>query len=273
MAIYVDANAYLPNHDVSKIYEYLYYLMYMLAVKKRYFYTQSDYENFSLMGATQIYRRLTNPRQFLEEDDPRKLKKIKSCLNYMKKVLYPFKIDYQREYFNQIISPDQAYLKNTEILEEGLKRTAIQNCSIFLETELDTYISDICKTIKAFVSKLPYRRDTVITKNIYVSCLLSLLNQMTWSNENLSKLGGKIHKPSSVANLIDKIYQKEQESGVILYHLESDMYNYIAVVVNEIKTVIKKEIKILVGSNEPSEEIIKTIISTSIEETTKEVDI
>lgn len=264
MAIYVDANAYLPDHDVNKIYEYLYYLVYMLAVKQRFFYTQSDYESFSLMGATRVYRRLTNPRQFLEEGNSRKLKKIKSCLNYIKKVLYPFKVDYQREYFNQVISPDQVKLKDTSFLEEKIHDSVVSHNNIFLKTEMESYIGSINKTIKNYINILPHSEDSLELKYIYISCLLTLLNHVTWSNENIRKVRGKQLKPRAMSNLIDRIYQKEQESGVILFHLDASMSNYIAVIVNEIKALMRRELRLLIGENEPSESIIKSIITSSM---------
>lgn len=272
MAIYVDQNAYQPDHDVNKIYEYLYHLAYMLAVKQRYFYTQDDYENFALMCASHVYRRLTNPKQFYEESNPKSLSKIKSCLNYMKKILYPLKVDYQQESYSQVINPDKVYDKDTSYLDKTLKQSAVKGNNIFLETEVTTYIQGICKTVRCFIKTLPYRNDRKTSKNIYISCLLTLLNQITWSRDNLKRLHGKITRPDSLNALIDRIYQNEQESGIILFHLEPSMRNYILVLVNEIKNILRKEIELLIGDNEPSEAVIKTIINNSIEDLVGDLD-
>lgn len=55
MAIWIDNNAYNPECDQIKLYEYLYHLVYMLAVKGRYFNSASDYDNFSLQTASNLF--------------------------------------------------------------------------------------------------------------------------------------------------------------------------------------------------------------------------
>ena len=49
MSIWIDANAYLPNCDDNKLYEYLYHITKMLAYKARYFKTSDMYEDFCLL--------------------------------------------------------------------------------------------------------------------------------------------------------------------------------------------------------------------------------
>ncbi len=81
MCIYIDKHAYEPDFDTELIFEYLQDLYYSLSIKKRFFNNDEDYENYSIYSATQAYLRLTNPKQFLNDDDPRKLPRIKSILN------------------------------------------------------------------------------------------------------------------------------------------------------------------------------------------------
>lgn len=81
MCIYIDNHIYEPDHDVNLIFEYLHDLFYSLSIKKRFFGSEKDYEQYSLYGATQAYLRLTSPKQFLPDDDPKKLPKVKSILN------------------------------------------------------------------------------------------------------------------------------------------------------------------------------------------------
>ena len=45
--------------------------------------------------------RLVNPKQFLPDDDPKKMKKVKSILNYIKRIMYPMIVNYQKQTFAQ----------------------------------------------------------------------------------------------------------------------------------------------------------------------------
>ena len=84
MCIYIDNNVYTENHNDQKIFEYLYHIIKMKARDKRYFHDLKYYEDFAIFGATQVYMRLVNPRQYkYKEDEEPELKKIKSVLNYI----------------------------------------------------------------------------------------------------------------------------------------------------------------------------------------------
>lgn len=68
MAIYVDKNivsSYLNKDEVviSQVYEYLVMLAYMLSIKKRFFYKEEDYDNFSYYMANIVYTRMTSSKQ------------------------------------------------------------------------------------------------------------------------------------------------------------------------------------------------------------------
>lgn len=93
MCIYVDENVYrddLTEIEQEQIYIYIYHICYMLACKGKYFKTFEDYDNFALYTAAKLYARLIDARQF---EDPPKLNKIKSILNYAKNTLYGMKVD------------------------------------------------------------------------------------------------------------------------------------------------------------------------------------
>ena len=88
MAIYVDNHVHDKNADTDKIFEYLRILSEMLAVKRRFFSKPADYYKFSKYLASLVYVRMTDKRQWLPKDDPNYITPIKSCLNYIKQVLY-----------------------------------------------------------------------------------------------------------------------------------------------------------------------------------------
>lgn len=127
MCIYIDENIYKPDHDVQKIFEYLQCLFYSLSMKKRYFNTEYDYEQYSLYGATQVYLRLTNDKQFLEDED-KKLPRVKSVLNYIKNVLYPFKVNYQKDTFNEVYKEEYLGAEINDQIKDDIEKTTIANC-------------------------------------------------------------------------------------------------------------------------------------------------
>lgn len=143
MCIYIDSHIYEPNPDIEIIFNYLQYLFYGLAYKKKFFRNKDDYEKYSIFAATQVYLRLTNSRQFLPEDDPKKLTKVKSVLNYIKTILYPMKVDYQKQFFNKVF--DDKY--NGEGVVENIQSYLVNNIKdnnrLFLVHEVEDYFSYI----------------------------------------------------------------------------------------------------------------------------------
>lgn len=47
----------------------------------------------------------------------------------------------------------------------------------------DSYLGDIPKTIKAYLNRLPYRKDKAFINNFYLSLLLSIMNYVKTSFE------------------------------------------------------------------------------------------
>ena len=50
------------------------------------------------------------------------------------------------------------------------------------------------------------------------------------------------------------------------YHLPDNMYNYVATLVNIIKKLIVKDLRSLIGSCEPSDTVVQSIIASSMGE-------
>ena len=84
MAIWIDENAYVEDVDQEKLYQYIWHLCNILALKWRYFRVSSNYEEFAIFAANKVFERYIN----------KNLPRIKSSLNYIKKVLYPYKAQY-----------------------------------------------------------------------------------------------------------------------------------------------------------------------------------
>lgn len=242
MAIYIDENVYNEKFNENLIFEYIYHLIYMLAYKERYFNRASYYDDFALHGATRIYFRLTNKKQFeFKPDGSPKMKRVKSVLNYIKTTLYPMKVTFEQETYSQgeTISSDN-------LTDETLYSYAIQDTVDEIQiVNFNMCLGDICKTIKAYVRTLPYASDPVMLNNLYLSCLLSFLNKITLSNSNKDKLMKKGMKA------FDDLYEEESKSPVILFHLDESMRSYVTVLVNVIKHMIAKDLSELIQVRMP----------------------
>lgn len=219
MAKYIDENPPNGENDVL-IYEYLYHLSNMLAHKRHFFSTSDNYDYFALFCANQMLMRLTNPKI-----------KIKSILNYLKNILYYLKVDFEQEHYCQCISEDVMTYD-----EENLRLKIQKTMDTLHIVEFECCLGDIIKTIKAFLLTIEYKPTDPIWRNIYISCLLSFLSSVTLSNKekdrikHLEEIG--INKDYLTETLL------AENEDVILYHLDSSMYNYIKVLLTRIKHII-----------------------------------
>lgn len=260
MCIYIDNNVYKEKFDETKIFEYLHNIVYLLSVKHKLLTEWSDYEPFALYAAGKLYLRLTDKRQFLPESDKKKLKKITSILNYIKTVLHPYIVDYQQENYTQCWSSEDEVA--CQGIEYNLVSKVRSDSSVFLRIEFEDYIKRISCIIKDFLRRSPYYNDKATMKCIYISCLLTLVKSMTLSRENITRLNNKFRKGSCNDYLIEVLYRQEAKEATTLYHLPSHMANYITTLSNQIKRLISKDISEMIMHNEPSEEMIKCILSS-----------
>ena len=264
MAMYIDSEIHKEDCNEELCFEYMWHLFYILAVKGRMFLTGKDYDEYALYGATQLFLR------YKKEKDPATrgtLTPIKSSLNYIKRILYPLKVNYQKATFNQIFKEESLGGDSPLILQADASNKAKETYRSLLTVEYSQYISEICSTIRNFLKSSPYYKNKSLRHNIYLSCLLTLLKTMTVSNRNKERITGrKGNRPTSMLNLVDNIYAEERKDSVVLYHLDPSMGNYISTLVNEIKKEVAKDLRFIVGSNEPPDQVVKDILISPIEE-------
>ena len=159
MCIYIDEHIHEPNHDVEKIYDYLVMLSYMLAAKKRYFHKEEDYDKFSNYLATIVYNRMTTQRQFLAETDPMYLTPIKSCLNYMKNIIYARKCAYCDEEFNYatLVNSDES-----NIVRDYMTEQVLATPNDLLHCDIEIYLGTIDKIVKDILNNGVYANDKIL---------------------------------------------------------------------------------------------------------------
>lgn len=258
MCIYIDEHIYEPDHDVNRIFTYIQRLFYILSMKKHFFNNMKYYDEYSLYAATQLYLRYVNKNQFLPENDPKHIPKIKSVLNYIKKTLYATKVSYQQQFFNQEFADNGC----NESIQADMVANIREPSQEYLKIDIIEYLERLPKLIKTFLKELPYSNDEVLSYNIYISCLITLLRSITLSNYNSNKILNKKtnNLKSNIDDIIDKIYMEENLNAPVTYHLNKELSTFIAVICNRLKKLISKDIQELISYYDLSDEILKNIL-------------
>lgn len=248
MAIYIDNHIYTDDCDDDKVFIYLYYLSLMLAHKNKLFKRQEYYEDFALTFAEDMYMRLKNPKQeMLKEDGAPKMHKLTSILNYMKRTIYGRKVAFEQEKYSQSFSVNQKLEKDVRTTQFSVINQINYYKKSFNEVELEVCLNDICKTIKGFLVNIPYYNNKKEWENIYISCLLTLLNSFILSKTDdiiINEIKYNNHKEDKKIYDMELVRQKESNNNVILYHLDFSMKNYIDILCKKIKKYLSETYKI-----------------------------
>ncbi len=248
MCIYVDSKVQqdsITDEEASLCYEYLYHIIYMLAVKNKYFNKEEYYDEFSITLASDVFHRLfTHPKlkEYDEFGNPL-LPKMKSCLNYIKAILYGRKVAFEQKNYSQ------KYL-DMEVLDENF--TPVSTSFTYTRDNLDftiglhanLYLENISNSIKDFLVKTsPYRKQPLIFKHIYLSCLLSIINSLTFTPSDQMGIQSKYVSPEAKDRYLYKLYKHNKDNCTVLYRLPQSFNGYITVVVRQLFTIIGKEIQ------------------------------
>ena len=270
---YTDMCIYIDEHlneiietgshpDVeSKIFEYLYHVVYALACKGTFFPHKFDeYNDFALFSAGELFLCFRNKlRNEGKEVRGKIVQPIKSSLNFIKSVLFPLKDNYQKQTFSQIFNPEVG--QDTSVIESDL-RTSVQ-CEYLpeFETSLKEVFFDFKdKGYKHILLKTPYRRDKVFIKKLYISCMLTLLYQWTLP----TKLNVKLSKKASNINYSVKYLENSEfQNEIILWHLDEKYHDYVKLMVNKIKHYITNEVEDTRSYYELGDETIDNILKTA----------
>ncbi len=170
------------------IYNYLWLLAKALAIKKCMFNDFSDYDGYAFYAANRLFFALRKNQLNQGKVIKGKLiRPIKSCLNYTKALLYPMKIEYQRETFKEIIEEEFVSNKfDSFAYKEQLKGSARENSGvtrqfrIYLQESLRRNV----RLIDTLLEKSPFRKGTPEYQNLKISILLSSI-QILKNNKKL----------------------------------------------------------------------------------------
>lgn len=249
MAIYIDNHIYTDDCDDEKVFLYLYHLSLMLAYKNKIFKRAEYYNDFALSFAEDVYIRLKNPKQYiLKEDGSPKMYQITSVLNFMKKILYGRKVAFEQKLYSQSFSINQKLEDDVITSQYSVINQINKHLVDFNRVELESYLSNFCKTIKLYLKDNPYINNKKEWNNIYISCLLTLLNSLTFSKTDVDLINNIVlndyHKDEHKQKNIDNVQNKKENTEIILYHLDESMRDYVAVIYNKIKKYIHDSLNI-----------------------------
>jgi hypothetical protein len=118
----------------------------------------------------------------------------------------------------------------------------------------------ISNLVKAHLKLLPYTTEPVTQHNLYISCLLSLLNSVTLSNTIKNKIKSKEVRTSDLDEFLYRVYADTAESSILLFHLPASMENYVATTVARIRHMMSRDLRDLIGMNTVSEEICEAML-------------
>lgn len=186
----------------ATIFEYLYHIIYALACKKCFFKKFEDYDAYALYAASEIY---TSMRKKYERQGQEVRGKIivpvKSCLNFIKVVMGPLKVNYQQQNFTRIADPRLGH--DTEGMLKCVRDSVQADYRDDLTDDYERAIKTMSPYIKKYLARSPFRNDSEMCKKLYISTLLTLLNSISM----LAKTRAKLEK-NLVNDTSDKITER-----------------------------------------------------------------
>lgn len=230
LCVYIDQNVSkiatpdeYPEIEAT-VYNYLWLLVKALAIKKCMFKKFEDYDGYAFYAATRLFLALR--KNYLNQGKVikgKQIRPIKSCLNYTKALLYPMKIEYQRETFKEIIEEEFVSQKfDAFTYKEQLKNDALASSGVAIR--LNSYLQDALgqqnRLLNELLEKSPFGPSMPEYKNLKISILLNSLN---------------------ILHTKKKLIVTDQQS-IILWHLPKNMTSYVKILVKEYFTAIKQEI-------------------------------
>ncbi len=258
LCIFFDENFYSDNRDDDTCYKYMYLIYYMLACKKKYFHKFQDYENYAIFAASTIYMRFIKKQQNGE--------RIKSLLNYAKATCYPLKVMFQRNEFRESFDEEHSNIEPS-MIQESLKASIQSQYNYGLEDAIVEVFNNIPHFIREEISRTPYKTDVIMSKRIYISCLITLLKSFTLSNNNQSKLNKRIESGTANQELLVKLFNREREYSTTVWRLDESMGDYIQLLANKIRIRIQKELKEARNSFALDDTTLEAILMTAWEGT------
>lgn len=237
----------------NKIYNYLWLLVKALAIKKNMFSNFSDYDPYCFYAATRLFFALRKNQLNQGKVIKGKLiRPIKSCLNYTKALLYPMKIEYQNESFQEVISEEFVSKKfDAFSMREKMKAetSAAEGVNDLFWTYLAEALSKSGHLVDKVLQKSPFAKNSLEYRHLRISLLLNCLNTL------------KVRKKLD-ATL----------TTITLWKLPKSMASYVKIMLSELFMEIKKEIMDCYKEVEIDDAVLEKLITFSSQEASSSED-
>lgn len=204
-----------------------------------------QYEEFALYLATEVYTRLISHPKLgcVDENQEPLLTPVKSCLNYMKAILYGRKVAWEQENYCQSLTEttlaEELMQSNFQLL--GQIQSTI---APIIRVDINSYIKSIPKIIKDFVYKRFHERNNkVLLKNICISCLLSIINSISFTQKDLDSIEITYASFEARQRYLDKLYKQNRDTCIILYRVPEEYRSLVSLYVKEILTIIGRDLR------------------------------
>jgi hypothetical protein len=183
MCIFIDEN--VPkivnpgeNPELENlIYNYLWLLVKALAIKKCMFTDFQDYDMYAFYAANRLFFALRkNQVNQGKTIKGKQIRPIKSCLNYTKALLYPMKIEYQRESFKEVIEEEFVSKKfDAFAYKERLKNNTREAAGVNYQFKQHIYevFSKNTRILDDILDRSPFNKSTLEYQNLKISILLT----------------------------------------------------------------------------------------------------
>ena len=254
MCIFIDENVTKivnpgENPELENlIYNYLWLLVKALAIKKCMFTDYQDYDMYAFYAANRLFFALRKNQLNQGKTIKGKLiRPIKSCLNYTKALLYPMKIEYQRESFKEIIEEEFVSKKfDAFAYKEQLKNRARDSSGVVRQFKklVQEALNSNNSLLEDVLQKSPFSENSPEYQNLKISILLNSIQIL----KNKKKL--------DIAN-----------QSIVLWHLPKSMSNYTKILLKEFFMALKLEIMDCYKASDLSEYDLENILD-SMQETT-----
>lgn len=271
MAIYIDANISKvvkagEHPDIEKnIYEYLYHIIYALALKAKLFRDFNDYDPFSLETAGDIYmlmiKRFNNIGKVIRGKE---VVPIKSCLNFIKSILYPCKVNYQDKYFRLSVNQDLDP-KGARAVDKTIRNSVFQIYKNDIEDSVDHVLQDFPRLINELFDKTPFKYDEYMRDKLYISVMLSLNSQLILPSNIIKNLRSKDDSEKKDKKL-NQAYIRKNNNEIILWHLDNNWKNYVWLLTRKLKNKLSNYMEEDSTYMHLSENAISNIIASSFAE-------
>ena len=258
--VYIKENGKYPEIE-NQIIKYLYFIVDSIAKKQNLFPRFEDYDEFAWYSASTLYLNFRNKLQKEGQIVRGKVvTPIKSCLNFINTVLRAYRVQFQQANYDAVINPFK--LEQPEKLQEEMRENVRQNYRISFENNLFEVIEALPNlTYEMLMKTSPYRNDKLMIKRIYLSLLLSFIDNITLPNKIRNRLDSKKNS-GNINSKLATIYQ-QNNSNVILWHLPQHMEGYIRILLVRMKRIVTDELNYKRYSTELSDEVVDSIIKTA----------